>query len=154
MRANLNMINLSLDKLKLVVKNRDIKNYENKFEEDLIKILSKPKPDIGISKKKIKEIKKYFDELRYRFSISEIKKFRKSFYDIKNHRNISTSEIRETEKNLIELEKSLKFKKNRIYSDEYKKRKSLRRLFKYSSRDYYKPTKIVDNFDKKKNYTE
>ena len=117
------MINLSLDKLKLVVKNRDIKNYENKFEEDLIKILSKPKPEIGISKKKIKEIKKDFDELRYRFSISEIKKFRKSFYDIKNHRNISTSEIRETEKNLIELEKSLKFKKNRIYSDEYKKKK-------------------------------
>ena len=108
MRANLNMINLSLDKLKLVVKNRDIKYYENKFEEDLIKILSKPKPDIGISKKKIKEIKKYFDKLRYRFSISEIKKFRKSFYDIKNHRNISTSEIRETEKNLIKKVLSLK----------------------------------------------
>ena len=102
------MINLSLDELKLVVKNRDIKNYENKFEEDLIKILSKPKPDIGISKKKIKEIKKYFGELRYRFSISEIKKFRKSFYDIKNHRNISTSEIRETEKNLIKKVLSLK----------------------------------------------
>ena len=35
-----------------------------------------------------------------------------------------------------------------------KKRKSLRRLFKYSNRDYYKPIKIVDNFDNKKNYTE
>ena len=31
------MINLSLDDLKLVAKNRNIKGYENKFEENLIK---------------------------------------------------------------------------------------------------------------------
>ena len=42
--ANINMINISLDELKLVAKNRNIKDYENKSEEDLIKILSKPKP--------------------------------------------------------------------------------------------------------------
>ena len=33
------MINLSLDKLKLVAENRNIKGYENKSEDDLIKIL-------------------------------------------------------------------------------------------------------------------
>ena len=33
------MINLSLDKLKLVAENRKIKGYENKSEDDLIKIL-------------------------------------------------------------------------------------------------------------------
>ena len=47
------MINLSLDELKLVAKIRNIKGYENKSEEDLIKILSKPKPKINIAKKKI-----------------------------------------------------------------------------------------------------
>ena len=52
------MINISLDELKLVAKNRGIKDYENKSEEDLIKILSESKPKINISKKKLKEIKK------------------------------------------------------------------------------------------------
>ena len=52
------MINISLDELKLVAKNRGIKDYENKSEEDLIKILSESKPKINIPKKKLKEIKK------------------------------------------------------------------------------------------------
>ena len=50
------MINLSLDELKLVAKNRNIKEYENKSEEVLIKILSEPKPKISITKKKSKKI--------------------------------------------------------------------------------------------------
>ena len=50
------MINLSLDELKLVAKNRNIRDYKNKFEEDLIKILSEPRPRISITKKKLKEI--------------------------------------------------------------------------------------------------
>ena len=65
------MINLWLNELKLVAKNRDINDYENKSEEDLIKILGERK--IGIPEKKIKEIKKDFNELRYRFSKPEIK---------------------------------------------------------------------------------
>ena len=36
------MINLSLDELKLVANNRNIQGYENKSEDDLIKILSQP----------------------------------------------------------------------------------------------------------------
>ena len=56
------MINLSLNELKLVAESRSVKEYKNKSEEDLIKILSKPKPKISLSKKKIKEIKKYFSE--------------------------------------------------------------------------------------------
>ena len=50
------MINLSLNELKLVAKNRGIKDYENKFEDDLIKILSKPKTKISLSKRRIKNI--------------------------------------------------------------------------------------------------
>ena len=37
------MINLSPDELKLIAKNRDIKDYKNKSEEDLIKILNEQK---------------------------------------------------------------------------------------------------------------
>ena len=83
------MINLSLNELKLVAKNRDIKEYEKKSEDNLIKILSETKP---------KKIKKHFNELRHKFSKSEISKIRKSVNDIENHRNLSAAEIRETEK--------------------------------------------------------
>ena len=48
------MINLSLYGLKLVAESRSVKDYKNKSEEDLIKILSEPKPKIRFSKKKRK----------------------------------------------------------------------------------------------------
>ena len=41
---NIRMINLSLDKLKLIAQSRNISDYENKSEKDLVKALSKPKP--------------------------------------------------------------------------------------------------------------
>ena len=53
---DISMINLQLDELKLVAKNRNIKDHENKSEKDLIKLLSKPKPKIIINKKKLEEI--------------------------------------------------------------------------------------------------
>ena len=54
------MINLSLNELKLIAKRRSIKDYKEKSEEDLIKILSEPRPKISLSKNKIKEIKSNF----------------------------------------------------------------------------------------------
>ena len=54
------------------------------MKRNLIKILSKPKPKISIPKKKLKEIKTDFSELRHKFSKEEIDKYRKSFYNIKN----------------------------------------------------------------------
>ena len=92
------MTNLSLDELKLVAKNRNIKDYENKSEKNLIKLLSEPKPKIVINKKKLEEIKKYFSKLRHKFSKKEIYKYRKSFYDIKNYKYVSTAEIKEAKK--------------------------------------------------------
>ena len=142
------MIHLSLDALRLVAKNRGIKDYENKSEEDLIKILSESKTKITIPKKKIKEIKKYFS--KHKFSKSEINKFSKSLYDI-NHRNLSLAEVRDTEKNLVELENSLQFKNYHNYDDDDEYKKSIRRLFKPFNRDYYKPIKTVYSFDDKKN---
>ena len=65
------MINLSLNELKLIAKSRSIKDYKEKSEEDLIKILSKPKPKMSLSKKKKEKTEKDFSELgnrlRYRF---------------------------------------------------------------------------------------
>ena len=60
MCASIKMINLSLDELKLVAKSRGIKDYENKSEEDLIKILGELKPKISIPKMKRAGIKKDF----------------------------------------------------------------------------------------------
>ena len=92
------MINLPLNELKLMAKIRSVKDYKNKFEEDLIKILSEPKPKINLSKKKMKEIKKYFSRLRYGFSKSKINEFGRSLYNIKKLKNLSAPEIKETEK--------------------------------------------------------
>ena len=50
------MINLSLNELKLIAKNRGIKDYKSKSEDDLIKILSEPKTKISHSKKRIKDL--------------------------------------------------------------------------------------------------
>ena len=52
------MINLSLNELKLIAKSRNIKDYKDKSENELIKILSETKPKINLSKKKMKELKK------------------------------------------------------------------------------------------------
>ena len=61
------MINLSLNELKLIAQYSNISDYENKSKEDLIKALSKPKPKLGINKKKLEEIRKYFYKLRQVF---------------------------------------------------------------------------------------
>ena len=78
------MISLSLKELKLIAESTNIKDYENKSENDLEKILSELKPKINLSKDKIKEIKKDFNRLRYRFSKSKINMIRRSLYNIKN----------------------------------------------------------------------
>ena len=83
------MINLSLDELKLIAQSRNISDYENKSENDLVKTLSKPKLKpkpkikIRINKKKLEEIRKdFYYKLRHKFSKKEADKYRKTFYDI------------------------------------------------------------------------
>ena len=77
------MLNLTLNELKLVAKRRGIKDYGNKSEDDLIKILSEPKTKTNLSKKKIRYIKKDFNKSKYRFSKSKIKEIRKNLCKIK-----------------------------------------------------------------------
>ena len=42
------MIHLLLDELKLIAQSRNISDYENKSEKDLIKELNEPKPKLEI----------------------------------------------------------------------------------------------------------
>ena len=109
---NIRMINLSSDELKLIAQSRNISNYENKSQKDLVKALRKPKPKpkikIRINKKKLEEIKKDFNELRHKFSKKEIDKYRKTFYDIKNYKHLSESEIVVVRENLNKLKKKFK----------------------------------------------
>ena len=99
------MIKLSLNELKRIAKRRIIKDYKGKPEEDLIKILSEPKPKINLYKKKIKDIKKDFRELRHRIFKSKINDFRRSLYNIKNQKNLTALEIKETEKKSSSISK-------------------------------------------------
>ena len=83
------MINLSFDELRLIAQIRNISDYQNKSKEDLIKALSKaeptpettskpeapkqipksekPKPEpkirVKINKRKLKKLRKFFDDL-------------------------------------------------------------------------------------------
>ena len=161
------MRDLSFNELKLIAQHRNISDYENKSKEDLIKALSKPKPKLGIKKNKLKEIEKDFYNLRHKFSKKEVDKYRKVFYDIKNYRHLSESEIEEIRKNFNELEKSLMFKKfhgdiDSVYyedldsyeddddinydDDEYRKIVSTKILFKGFDRDYFKPRRTNSDF--------
>ena len=47
---DITMINLSLNELKLITKNRGIKGYKSKSKDELTKILSEPEPKINIEK--------------------------------------------------------------------------------------------------------
>ena len=68
------MINLPLNKLKLIAKSRSIKDYKNKSKEYLTKLLSEWKPKINPFFKKIKDIKIDFSELRHSLSMGFLNK--------------------------------------------------------------------------------
>ena len=125
------MISLSLNELKLITKSRSFKDYKDKSEEDLTKILSEPKPKTNLSKRKIKKVKKDFSELRYGL------------------KNLFTPEIKETEQSLLELEKSLsQLKKYYDYDDtEYQGIRDIGDLFDEIDEDYYRPIKTKSAFN-------
>ena len=91
-------LNLSLNQLKLIAEHRNISDYENKSAKDLIKVLRGSRPKLGIEKDKLKKVKEYFYNLRQKFSKKDADKYRKLFYNIKNHRNFSELEIEEIRK--------------------------------------------------------
>ena len=72
-----------------------------------LKISSKPKPrpKIRVNKKKLNKLRQDFDELRHKFDKIEIDRYRKAFYDVKNHENLSISKIKKASKSLTQLKK-------------------------------------------------
>ena len=58
----------------------------------------KPKLEIRVTKKKLKKLRKDFDELRHKFSQKETDRCRKAFYVAKNKKYLSKSEIKKTNK--------------------------------------------------------
>ena len=139
------MITLSLNELKLVAKSKGIKDYKNKFENKLIKTLSKPKLKTCLSKTKLKD----------KVSKPEIKEIRRNIYNIKKQKNLSAQEIKETEKDLFELENNLsKLKKYYGYDDnECKGIRDANNLLDLSIDEvYYKP--IITNSAFNSNYAE
>ena len=62
---NTRITNLSFNELKLIAHYRNISDYENKSKEDLIKVLSKSNPKVGINKNKLEEIRKDFYNLSF-----------------------------------------------------------------------------------------
>ena len=101
---------------------------------------------------------KDFSELGYGFSKSNINQLRRSLYDIKNQKDLSTPEVETTEENLIELEESLSsLKKYYDYDDtNYRGLKDKGTLFNGNlfngvvlneiDEDCYKPTKTKSVF--------
>ena len=65
----------------------------------------KPRPEIRVNKKKLKKLRKDFDELRHKFSKKEIDRYRKAFYVAKNKQYLSKSEIKNTNKSFNKLKK-------------------------------------------------
>ena len=100
-------LNLSLNELKLIAEHRNISDYGNKSEKDLIKALRGPRSRLGIKKNKPEEIKEDFYNLRHKFFKKDADKYRRLFYDIKNYRHLSELEIEEIRKKFNKLEKSL-----------------------------------------------
>ena len=70
----------------------------------------KPRPEIRVNKKKLKKLRKDFDELRHKFDKKEIDRYRKAFFEVKNYENLSPSKIKKVSKSLTKLKKSLRFK--------------------------------------------
>ena len=125
--SNMRMMNLSLDELRLIAQIRNISDYQSKSKEDLIKTLSEPEPDtkpkadtkanpepepepkieIKFNRRKLKKLRKDFDELRHTFSKTEIDEYRKAFYIAKNYKNLSELEIKKINKSFNKLKKAL-----------------------------------------------
>ena len=88
------MLNLSLDKLKLIAKFRGIKDYESTSEDKLLSVFNASKP--------VKKSERNFDDTKPKFPKSRIEMIRKNFK--KSKHTFSKSKINEIRRNLFEIE--------------------------------------------------
>ena len=78
---NIRIINLSFDELRVIAQLRNISESKPKpkAEPEL-----EPKVRVKTDQRKVKKVRKDFDELRHKFSKREIKEYRKACYVAKN----------------------------------------------------------------------
>ena len=111
MSNSLKDLGLSLEDLKAVAQVRGIKDYESMSEDELLSAITPSKKakkvkkakkgktqKTDFSKARIEEIRKEFNELRYKFSKLKIKEIRKNLCEIENEKSLSESKIKEIEK--------------------------------------------------------
>ena len=82
-------INLKLDDLKVIAKNRGIRGYKRMSEERSISSINESRPvkEKNFDGARIEQIKKEFNKLRNRLSNPKIKVISKDFYRIENKKN-------------------------------------------------------------------
>ena len=154
------MLKLSLNKLEQIAEMRHIKGYKNMSKERLLSVLSESElveSKMNFHDKRLKKIRKDFNELRDRFLKAEIKDIRKNLDEIENPKNIWTKKINEIKENVLGLEERLcKLKKYHHHDDiEHRIIRDTGNLFNQSTdKDYYNPIRIVDTFRNKNNYFE
>ena len=147
------MKNLPQNELEKIPKMRHIKNYKKMSKVGLLIALLKSKQSpaelykIKSNNAEIGETKKFFNEIRIRFSKSNIKEIRKYFYEKeKGIENEEHEELKKVKKDLKRLQEKENLEKD---NQDYVGIKNIKNLFE---EDYYKPIKVKGAFND--NYTE
>ena len=96
-----------------------------------------------LSKKRIEDIRKDVNKWRHMFSKSKINQIRKSFYDIKNSKNISKSKIKKIEKDLLDFEKDLSKPKKYHNYDEMLEVYLISHSIKIITKNQQKPSVVL-----------
>ena len=118
------MLNLSLNELKLIAKNRGIKDYKSISKEILLSALNESKlvkeSENDFDHARIKKVRNKFNKLKDRFSKPKMKKIKRTLYEIENKKNLVTQKIKEIEKSLFESAKNLSELKKYYYHNDIK----------------------------------
>ena len=121
--------------IKLLAKERNIKNYKSKSSNKLFKTFKKPSKN----KKRIDDMRDELKDPTYNISRSESKEIKKNLYNIEKRNKIGS---KKANKYLEELDERIcRLYKYHDYDDyEYRGIKDIKDLFKLSiDKDYYKP---------------
>ena len=150
-----------MNELELVAKSRGIKGYKRLSKEKLVSTPTEsesvesvtPLSKKSFDDERLKKIRKDFNELRDRFSKSQIKEIWKNLYDIKNQKNLSKKK-KEIEESLFKLEESFSNFKKYHFQDDFKYRNigDIRNLFNGVAlngidENYYKPIRTKSAFN-------
>ena len=134
----------SKDIIELLVKKRNIKNFQSKSNDKLYNIFKKQSKN----KKRIDDIREELKNPTYSFLKSESKDIKRNLYNIEKPRKISSKKASkysdELDKRILNLDKC------HDYDDyEYKGIKDIEELFKISiDKDYYKPKLTKSGYNK------